>query len=114
MATISIEPIEQLEKIIMGYGKSSTNTSSRGITAEEIAKIAEAVAKSLNPLLVGRQRILENVAKFTPSSIDKIARSMLLQTDKKKTNFTDLGETKEIKRDKKETDDTLAFLKGME
>ena len=100
-------------------GKRSDVASSKDTIIEKsssinVEELAQAVAKAIG----GRGRYYDpEVAGdgFDDSNtLEQLAKTMTVQRGNNDSNFKDLGSTVETKKDKKETDATIEFLKGVD
>lgn len=107
----------------MGFQSGNINNTSIGLKNSDIDKITKALLDKLGPLIGGscsktvyiQGKPGETVNEdYTPESMERLAKVMILQQSEKIINFSKLGTTKEIQKDKKETDKTLDLLKKLE
>ena len=86
---------------------------SAGIDVEELAQaVAKAMGGNRN---YGSGNSNDSTSNFDNSkTLEQLAKSMTVQRGGGESNFKDLGNTVETKKDKSESDSTIDFLKGMD
>ena len=105
----------------MGFQSGNINNTSVGLKSSDIDKITKALLDKLGPLIGSGGKTVyiqgkpgETQEEYTPESMDKLAKVMISQNVEKTTNFTSLGISKEIKKDKHDLNKTLDLLKDLE
>ena len=92
-----------------------TEIVERKIDADSLSMIVDAVAKAVkdnSPTITGTnsQGQFKNDDFNNTNTLDKLADVMTVQRGKSKSNFEDLGDIKEIDKDKGDVGKTIDFL----
>jgi hypothetical protein len=106
----------------MGFQSSSAKNTQVELKASDLEKITKAIISSLSPLIGSGGKTVyiqgnpgETVKEdYSPETLNKLAKSMIIQQTEKIINFDKLGITKEIQKDKKDIQNTLDLLKGLD
>lgn len=104
--------------MVFNVGYNSKSSISKSVLQQsDVDRITDALVQSLTPLL---GKTLVTTAKnhniqeeFSTGSMEKIAKALIQQSNEKKTNFTSLGNSTEIKKNLFEINTTLDLLKNL-
>jgi len=83
---------------------------------DAINAIANAVIDAIGKKkVVSRTEVEDKVDEYDPqASLEKLADAMVVQRDDSKSNFDDLGDVKETKKDTDEVDKTIDLLSKLD
>lgn len=93
---------------------SSQINVSQNIDVDAIAQaVAKAIGKMSNINRAGTGEEFADTFNYE-NSMTQLADAMIVQRGSKESNFEDLGNTKETKKDKADVDKTIDLLKGLD